>query len=166
MGKKLRIRLQCFWEKYKADIIATAAAIAFTVGVGSIVGYYNNKAEEQKEAERAAKEAEEAENRRKAHEEYMAELEEKKNDLMNQFPGGGWVVEDYMYEPDMPCVDVNDVPVDSLGEFGQEFKRRYLEEFPDWEEIGMMNPDKLLVSIDICAEHVYLDDEKKEEEAA
>ena len=157
MKKNLKRKLHVFWEKHKTGILLTGG-IVIIFFLGNIRGNIDAFKIKQKMAE---------EDEKKEYEEKKPEdnpFREDPNDPKNRFPAGGVVVEDWLYEHDCPLIDVNDIPLNSMGEFGAEIKRRYKENFPDWKETGMMNPDKLLVSVDLAVEHVYQDEEEKKEE--
>ena len=157
-----------WWKAHKYDVLCIGTLLLTTIGIGAAV--YSEKKRADAEAEEAMKRLHETIGDLPEIKEQT--FEEKQVDPERQLECGGWFLEDWMYEHDMPELVVNDVPLSSLGAFGEEVKKRYMDNFPDWKETGMMDPDRLLTSIDITVEHVYLDEngkeieEKKEDKAA
>lgn len=127
-------KAKAIWRKHKGKILFVMTAVGVVVVCRKIdqkhqdaeindalaKGEPNEEAVKQEllESEQAAREEMES------TKEEMSEFDRKMNDPANQIPGGGWVLEDCMHDADLPEMIANDVPVTSLGEFGEEMLRR------------------------------------------
>lgn len=155
-------KAKAIWRKHKGKILFVMTAVGIVVVCRKIdqkhqdaeivdkalrdfndawaKGETNEEAvkQELRESEQAARE--EMENTK----EEMSEFDRKMNDPANQIPGGGWVLEDYMHDADLPEMIANDVPVTSLGEFGEEMLRRAGGTHPGHPDC---DPSKIKVSL-------------------
>ena len=180
MNKKisLKMRAQMFLERNKENILIVGSQIIMWGAVifGGVAIYKGAKSEEEKrQAEKAAKEAQE---RQEFLQKMLEEWEARKNAPENQLTDGGWVSYDGLNEPDAPFAEAQDVPLESMGQFGEDIRNRYQENFPEWKEIGMPDPDALQACISISVyereqpaeaatdEALAAEEEQKEETAA
>lgn len=144
-GKKVKM----FWDKNKANIIFLAGALvmlgAESWAIGMAVKSYKENQEQKarEEAERKRLKAEEA-----------AKYQEDRINAMKKDPdnqiAGGWVLEDYLYEPDEPYLIANDVPLSDLGDFGQEIIRRAKDQGLDgcgWGDAGVEKVEEARASV-------------------
>lgn len=156
--RKTKEGLQRFWQKY-GEAITT---IGIAAGVIGGLAYANKKIGEAAEQRRLDDLAAQEEAKKKAEEETRREsekearrYEEMKNDPANQLTGGGYIDpegNDWLYEADCPGLLANHVPLTSMGEFGQDMIKRLNETYPDWEAVGMFNPETAVadVMVDFC----------------
>lgn len=152
MKLTLKEKAKLFWERNKTTIITLLVSAGVITGVGCAMDHYAKKAEEEKKALKV-------EEARKADEEAEAAMQWEEriaNDPENQLTGGGYVAPDRnnLYEADCPNLLANCVPLTSMGQFGQDIIDRYKQEWPNWEEVGMFNPETAVadVYVDFCHE--------------
>ena len=71
------------------------------------------------------------------------------NNPANQLTGGGYVApnNDNLYEADCPNILANCVPLSSMGQFGQDIIDRYKATWPNWNEVGMFNPETAVADV-------------------
>lgn len=101
--------------------------------------------------------------------------EKLQNDPDRKLTEGGYIRDNSLYEPDCPNALCNEVPLTSLGSFGQDMINKLKKEFPDYEKIGPFDPETAVadIYIDFChakwlAEQEWLakQAQEKKEEAA
>lgn len=104
---------------------------------------------EKREAELAEKIRKLNEQVKKEEEAVIAAEEQIANNPDNQLTEGGYVAPDRnnLYEADCPNILANSVPLTSMGQFGQDIIDRYKEEWPNWEEVGMFNPETAVADV-------------------
>lgn len=141
MGK-IKEKMKRFWDRNKAEIIMYGGFFLMLAGLGVVAEHTWSKGVRE-EKERMAK-AQEDWDMKKLDLQRMYEEEQirMRNDPANQIPGGGYVQNDGFYETDCPWANCNEVPLASMGEFGQEMIRRLKEQYPDYEKIGPFDPDR------------------------
>ena len=110
-------KAKAIWRKHKGKILFVMTAVGVVVVCRKIDQKRGPNVEEIEEA--VIKELKKEEPK-----EEMSEFDRKMNDPENQIPGGGWVLEDYMHDADLPEMIANDVPITSLGKFGEEMLHR------------------------------------------
>lgn len=130
-------KAKAIWRKHKGKIMFVMTAVGIVVVCRKIDQKRSPNVEEIEEA--VIKELKKEEPK-----EEMSEFDRKMNDPANQIPGGGWVLEDYMHDADLPEMIANDVPVTSLGEFGEEMLRRAGGTHPGHPDC---DPSKIKVSL-------------------
>lgn len=156
MKLTLKEKARLFWERNKTDIIGWLVGAGVITGFGCAVVHYTERKEKERKAVedmvRAMEDAKQAEEARKAEEEEKRISE----DPANQLTAGGYVAprNDNLYEADCPNLLANCVPLTSMGQFGQDIIDRYKQEWPNWEEVGMFNPETAVadVYVDFCHE--------------
>jgi len=121
--KELKEKAARFWEenKWKIACLATVAAGAAVIIFG--VRRDINAAEEAVDSdEELQKSLEHVLGSPECKDEET--FEEKQENPTRQLSCGGWVLEDDMHNKELPLMIANDVPIASLGEFGQELIRK------------------------------------------
>ncbi len=141
MGK-VREKLKRFWDRNRAEIITYGGFFLMLAGLGICADKYLGDAKEQKMAEADAAWKKVKEDLSEKQAEYEKECRARKEDPTNKISGGGYVREDGFYETDCPWAWCDEVPLASMGEFGQEMIRRLKEQYPDYEKIGPFDPDR------------------------
>lgn len=148
-------KAKAIWRKHKGKILFVMTAVGIVVVCRKIDQKHQdaeivdkalrdfNDAWSKGETNEEAMKKELLESEQAAKEE-MSEFDRKMNDPANQIPGGGWVLEDYMHDADLPQMVANDVPVTSLGEFGEEMLRRAGGTHPGHPDC---DPSKIKVSL-------------------
>ena len=147
-GEKTKL----FWERNRGVILELIVLAVTGTAIGSGIAIAVNKKEKRKQEERQKYEEmlkEQVEAQQLA---YEAEEERIMNAPENQLPGGGFVRDNYLYEPDCPGCLCNCVSLTAMGEFGQDMIRRLKDEYPDWEQIGMFDPETAVADVimDFC----------------
>lgn len=142
-------KAKLFWERNKTDIIGWLIGAGAITGVGCAAAYMSQKAAEKREAELAEQIQKLNEERKKEEEAAIADEDQIANNPDNQLTEGGYVAPDRnnLYEADCPNILANSVPLTSMGQFGQDIIDRYKEEWPNWEEVGMFNPETAVADI-------------------
>lgn len=156
MELTLKEKAKLFWERNKAMILGLVAMAGGATVIGAIGVHYTKKAEkehqEELEAQRAKWEEERKAAEKKEEEAAIAAEDRIANNPDYQLTEGGYVAPDRnnLYEADCPNILANCVPLTSMGQFGQDIIDRYNKEWPNWEEVGMFNPET-------AVSDVYLD---------
>lgn len=167
-------KAKLFWERNKKEILGMLIAVGALAGAGCYMAYTNRKETEQQEEELAeqirlhtAKEAPKVEEDtddivagidelKRADDAALDEEDRIANDPDNQLTDGGYVAPDRnnLNEADVPNLLANCVPLTSMGQFGRDIIDRYKEEWPDWDAVGMFNPETAVadVYVDFCHE--------------
>lgn len=126
-------KAKAIWRKHKGKILFVMTAVGIVVVCRKIDQKRGPSVEEIEDA--VTKELKKEE---------MSEFDRKMNDPANQISGGGWVLEDHMHDADLPEMIANDVPITSLGEFGEEMLRRAGGTHPGHHDC---DPSKIKVSL-------------------
>lgn len=142
MKLTLKEKAKLFWDRNKGMILGLMAMAGAATAIGAVGAHYSAKAEKkrQKELEEAWKA-------------YLEEAQKKEemtmNNLANQLTGGGYVDpnNDNLYEADCPNILANCVPLSSMGQFGQDIIDRYKATWPNWDEVGMFNPETAVADV-------------------
>lgn len=142
-------KAKLFWERNKTDIIGWLIGAGVITGVGCVAAYMNQKSREKHEAELAEKIQKLNEELKKEEEAAIAAEDQIANNPDNQLTEGGYVAPDRnnLYEADCPNILANSVPLTSMGQFGQDIIDLYKKEWPNWEEVGMFNPETAVTDI-------------------
>lgn len=142
-------KAKLFWERNKTDILGWLIGAGVITGVGCVAAYMNQKSREKHEAELAEKIRKLDEERKKEEEAAIAAEDQIANNPDNQLTEGGYVAPDRnnLYEVDCPNILANSVPLTSMGQFGQDIIDLYKKEWPNWEEVGMFNPETAVTDI-------------------
>ena len=149
MKLTLKEKAKLFWDRNKAEILGWLIGAGVITGVGCAAAYASQKAAEKREAELAERIRRLDEERKKEAEAAIAAEDQIANNLDNQLTEGGYVAPDRnnLYEADCPNILANSVPLTSMGQFGQDIIDRYKEEWPNWEEVGMFNPETAVADV-------------------
>jgi hypothetical protein len=167
-------KAKLFWERNKTGILGMLIAVGALTGAGCYMAHVNRKEAERQEEELAeqiqrqtAKEARKIEEDtdnivtgidelEKADDAALDEEDRIASNPDNQLTDGGYVAPDRnnLNEADCPNLLANCVPLTSMGQFGQDIIDRYKEEWPDWDAVGMFNPETAVadVYVDFCHE--------------
>lgn len=142
-------KAKLFWGRNKADILGWLIGAGVIAGVGCTAAYMSQKAAEKREAELAEQIRKLNEQVKKEEEAAIAAEDQIANNPDNQLTEGGYVAPDRnnLYEADCPNILANCVPLTSMGQFGQDIIDRYKEEWPNWEEVGMFNPETAVADV-------------------
>lgn len=148
-------KAKLFWDRNKADIIGWLIGAGVITGMGCAAAYMNQKSREKHEAELAEKIQKLNEERKKEEEAAITAEDQIANNPDNQLTEGGYVAPDRnnLYEADCPNILANSVPLTSMGQFGQDIIDRYKEEWPNWEEVGMFNPETAVADVYLDFSH-------------
>ena len=158
MKKDITIKAKKLWWKYGWQLGLVASALGVSWGLGRVC---------QKNANKVAEEAAKKEEERKR---YAQECEERWKayiaDPKNHLGDCGVVTDDFWDEGCddvvVPNMIVNDVPIEKLGEFGEELMKRA----HDGDKHGSIEPEDLAKAIDENAKcsivvSIYHDEEVK-----
>jgi len=153
-------KAKLFWERNKTDILGWLIGAGVITGVGCVAAHMGNKAAEKKEAEMAEQTRKVEENTddivvvgidelERADEAALDYEDQIASNPDNQLTEGGYVAPDRnnLYEADYPNILANSVPLTSMGQFGQDIIDLYKKEWPNWEEVGMFNPETAVTDI-------------------
>lgn len=174
MKLTLKEKARLFWERNKKEILGILIAVGALTGAGCYMAYTNRKEAEHQEEELAeqirlhtAKEAPKVEEDtddivagidelKRADDAALDEEDRIASDPDNQLTDGGYVAPDRnnLNEADAPNLLANCVPLTSMGQFGRDIIDRYKEEWPDWDTVGMFDPETAVadVYVDFCHE--------------
>ena len=142
-------KAKLFWERNKIDILGWLIGAGVITGVGCVAAYASQKAAEKRETELAEEIRKLNEQVKKEEEAAIAAEDQIANNPDNQLTEGGYVAPDRnnLYEADYPNLLANSVPLTSMGQFGQDIINLYKKEWPNWEEVGMFNPETAVTDI-------------------
>ena len=145
MELTLKEKAKLFWERNKVMILGLVAMVGGATVIGAVGVHYTKKAEKEHQEELEAQRAKWEEERKAA--EKKEEMIE--NNPANQLTGGGYVdpINDNLYEADCPNILANCVPLSSMGQFGQDIIDRYKATWPNWNEVGMFNPETAVADV-------------------
>lgn len=160
MKKDITIKAKKLWWKHGWKLGLVASALGVSWSLGRACQRNANKA-----ADEAAKKEEERKRRAQEFEEnWKAYVADPKNHL-----GDCGVITDDFWDEGcdnavIPNMIVNDVPIEKLGEFGEELMKRA----HDGDKHGLIEPEDLAKAIDENAKcsiviSIYHDEEEKEE---
>lgn len=164
MKLTLKEKAKLFWERNKVEIIGILAFIGVTAAAGIAIERKAEKDEEKRHLEAEAWKAEEdadiivsdIDELKRADEAAIDDEDRIANDPNNQLTDGGYVAPDRnnLNEADCPNLLANCVPLTSMGQFGRDIIDLYKEKWPDWDTVGMFNPETAVadVYIDFCHE--------------
>lgn len=170
----IKERAQWLWAKHKGKVLILATML----GIGIYLSAKSNDRSSRSKDDDPAKETKEpyadpgkiyiSAERDLPGQELESEeeqiFEEKQADPDRKLGCGGWIFENDMSNKELPLLIANDVPVSSLGEFGQE-----LIKLAEGKDLGDFNQDleNAWTSIIINLETPYAQErEEKKEEAA
>ena len=142
-------KAKLFWERNKVDILGWLIGAGVITGVGCVAAHMIQKAGEKYEAELAEEIQKRNEEVKKEEEAAIAAEEQIASNPENQLTDGGYVAPDRnnLNEADYPNILANSVPLTSMGQFGQDIIDLYKKEWPNWEEVGMFNPETAVTDI-------------------
>ena len=154
-------KAKAIWRKHKGKILFVMTAVGIVVVCRKIDQKRSPSVEEIEDAvKRELLESEQAARKEiESTKEEMSEFDRKMNDPANQIPGGGWVLEDWLRNSDPPEIIANDVPVSSLGLFGEEMIRR-----AEGADLGRFNQDLTKARCSIMANFQMPEEEETENE--
>lgn len=162
MKKEFEVKAKKLWWKYGWQLGLLTSALGISWGLGRACQKNANKA-----AEEASRKEEERKRRAQEFEEnWKAYIADPKNHL-----GDCGVITDDFWDEGcdnavIPNMIVNDVPIEKLGEFGEELMKRA----HDGDKHGLMEPEDLAKAIDENTKcsiviSMYHDEEEKEKTA-
>lgn len=142
-------KAKLFWERNKIDILGWLIGAGVITGMGCVAAHMMQKSQEKYEAELAENVRKLNEELKKEEEAAIAAEEQIASNPENQLTEGGYVAPDRnnLYEADCPNILANSVPLTSMGQFGQDIIDLYKKEWPNWEEVGMFNPETAVTDI-------------------
>lgn len=165
MKRTFREKLNYIWEKHKYKIIGI-----LLVGGAVAVAYAKSRNSEEPETGDIPAENETETKPEEKKSSWELEMERKMNAPENQLTGGGWVLED---DPsfDFPMLIANDVPLSSLGTFGEDLMERVKAHGLDKTQYGNISDPRTSIMINLQVqdpedEKTEEPEEKKEEEEA
>ena len=169
----IKERAQWVWEKHKGAIIYLSMLLGLGIYIGVKASRPSQRDLTEEEFVAEALKNEEIKDispTEEQQEEWEKEDEALRNDPERKLTEGGYIRDNSLYEADSPNALCNEVPLASLGSFGQDMIDKLKKEYPNYEEIGPFDPETAVADIFIdfghacwLAQQEYK--EKKEEEA-